>query len=67
MGGHQACEQFSKINATQVNSYHRQAIDRVGTGLEAVGFAPDGTIDALESKGPRQWVGIATPEGMGPR
>jgi len=31
-----------------VNSLHHQAADRVGAGLRAVGFAPDGVIEALE-------------------
>ncbi|MDQ6616639.1 MAG: gamma-glutamyl-gamma-aminobutyrate hydrolase family protein [Actinomycetota bacterium] len=31
-----------------VNSMHHQAADRVGSGLRAVGFAPDGVIEALE-------------------
>jgi gamma-glutamyl-gamma-aminobutyrate hydrolase PuuD len=35
---------------TRVNSYHHQAVDRLGAGLEAVGWAPDGTIEALESR-----------------
>jgi putative glutamine amidotransferase len=31
-----------------VDSYHHQAIDRVGTGLEPVAWAPHGTIEAVE-------------------
>jgi putative glutamine amidotransferase len=31
-----------------VNSLHHQAADRVGSGLKAVAFAPDGVIEALE-------------------
>ncbi len=31
-----------------VNSLHHQAADQVGAGLRAVGFAPDGVIEALE-------------------
>ncbi|MDP9073550.1 MAG: gamma-glutamyl-gamma-aminobutyrate hydrolase family protein [Actinomycetota bacterium] len=31
-----------------VNSLHHQAADRVGTGLRAVGYAPDGMVEALE-------------------
>jgi putative glutamine amidotransferase len=34
---------------TRVNSFHHQAVDRIGAGLEAVGWAPDGTVEALES------------------
>ncbi len=32
-----------------VNSFHHQAVDRLGTGLRAVGWAPDGVIEALEA------------------
>ncbi|GAA5082591.1 putative glutamine amidotransferase [Thermocatellispora tengchongensis] len=31
-----------------VNSYHHQAVDRVGAGLRAVGHAPDGVVEAIE-------------------
>ena len=31
-----------------VNSFHHQAIDRLGSGLRAVGWAPDGVIEAVE-------------------
>lgn len=31
-----------------VNSLHHQAAERVGTGLRAVAFAPDGVVEALE-------------------
>jgi putative glutamine amidotransferase len=34
--------------ACAVNSLHHQAADRVGSGLRAVGYAPDGVIEALE-------------------
>jgi len=32
----------------RVNSFHHQAIDRLGAGLRAVGWAPDGVIEAVE-------------------
>lgn len=35
--------------ALEVNSFHHQGIDRLGSGLRAVAFAPDGTIEALEA------------------
>ncbi len=31
-----------------VNSFHHQAVDRVGAGLRACAWAPDGTIEAIE-------------------
>jgi putative glutamine amidotransferase len=32
-----------------VNSFHHQAADRLGSGLRAVGWAPDGVIEAIEA------------------
>ena len=32
-----------------VNSFHHQAVDRLGQGLKAVGWSPDGVIEAMES------------------
>lgn len=31
-----------------VNTSHHQAVDRLGNGLQATGFAPDGVIEAVE-------------------
>ena len=31
-----------------VNSFHHQAVDRLGAGLAACAWAPDGTIEAVE-------------------
>jgi len=31
-----------------VNSFHHQAIDRLGRGLRACAWAPDGTVEAVE-------------------
>jgi putative glutamine amidotransferase len=38
------------LGATQVevNSFHHQAIDRIGKGLRACAWAPDGTIEGVE-------------------
>ena len=35
----------------EVDSYHHQAVDRLGQGLEAVAWAPHGVIEALEMPG----------------
>jgi gamma-glutamyl-gamma-aminobutyrate hydrolase PuuD len=37
--------------AVEVNSYHHQAIERLGDGLDAVAVAPDGVIEAVELTG----------------
>jgi putative glutamine amidotransferase len=36
---------------TKARCYHHQAVDRLGTGLEPVGWAADGTIEAAEVPG----------------
>ncbi|MFN8634233.1 MAG: gamma-glutamyl-gamma-aminobutyrate hydrolase family protein [Chloroflexota bacterium] len=33
----------------EVNSFHHQAVERLGRGLKAVGWSPDGVIEAVES------------------
>ena len=39
------------IGATEisVNSFHHQAVDRLGRGLLAVGWSPDGVVEAIEA------------------
>lgn len=41
-----------------VNSLHHQGIARVGNGLEAIGFAPDGLVEALIVKDARFALGV---------
>ena len=41
-----------------VNSYHHQAVERVGDGLRAAAVAPDGTIEATESTNGAFAVGL---------
>ena len=38
---------FSALNVESVNSAHHQAVDRLGDGLSAQQWAPDGVIEAL--------------------
>ena len=38
--------------------HHHQAIDRLGEGLEAVGFAEDGSVEAIEVKGSPFALGV---------
>ena len=40
----------------EVDSYHHQAVRDLGTGLEAVAWAPHGTIEAIEMPGSRAFV-----------
>lgn len=37
--------------ATEVNSFHHQALDRLGDGLEVVASSPDGVVEAVELPG----------------
>jgi putative glutamine amidotransferase len=41
-----------------VNSFHHQAVDRLGSDLRAVAWAPDGVIEAIESSGPAMYLGV---------
>ena len=43
---------------TAVNSFHHQAIDRLGDGLRAIAWAPDGTIEGVEADGERLVLGV---------
>jgi putative glutamine amidotransferase len=44
--------------AVQVNSFHHQAVDRLGTGLRAVAWAPDGVVEGIESTGTALYLGV---------
>lgn len=37
------------VREARVNSFHHQAVARLGSGLRAVGWAPDGVIEAIEA------------------
>jgi len=42
----------------EVNSFHHQAVDRLGRGLTARAWAPDGVIEAIEGDGPMMYLGV---------
>lgn len=42
----------------KVNSFHHQAVDRLGTGLRAVAWSPDGVIEGVEAPGRDFVVGV---------
>ena len=42
----------------KVNSFHHQAVDRLGTGLRAVAWAPDGVIEGVEAPGRDFLIGV---------
>jgi putative glutamine amidotransferase len=55
-----------------VNSFHHQAVDVLGSGLCAVAWAPDGTVEGIEDEGERlvigvQWHAETLDEGPHPR
>lgn len=42
----------------EVNSLHHQAVDRLAEGLEAVAWAPDGVVEAVEGTGEAFLLGV---------
>ena len=41
-----------------VNSFHHQAVDRLGDGLRAAAWAPDGVIEAVEDDSDGMFMGV---------
>lgn len=57
--------QIMGLETLTTNTYHIQAVVDVGAGLRAVGFSPDGVIEAIES-GNGRLIGVQFhPERMG--
>ncbi len=44
--------------ALEVNSFHHQAVQTLGSGLSATAWAQDGTIEAIEEPGERLVLGV---------
>ena len=51
-------EQVEVADRLDVNSFHHQAIDRLGEGLEVTARAPDGTIEAVEDPRRQFLIGV---------
>lgn len=47
-----------EVDEVRVNSLHRQAIDRVGTGLQVTGWDEYGTIQSVEDPGAAFRIGV---------
>ena len=45
-------------NVIAVNSFHHQAVDRIGENLEPSGWAPDGAIEAVEDRSRPFLIGV---------
>jgi putative glutamine amidotransferase len=45
-------------DAVSVNSFHHQAVERLGDGLRAVAWAPDGTVEGIEGANGRFVLGV---------
>lgn len=49
----------------RINSFHRQAVESPGDGLEAVAWADDGVIEAVEARGGGQFLAsVQYPEAL---
>lgn len=58
---------IARTRTLPVNSFHHQAVDRVGAGLRVVGRAADGTVEAIEGAGfvlGVQWHAETLPEHL---
>jgi putative glutamine amidotransferase len=48
----------TEVDLDDVNSFHHQAIDRLGDGLRISARAPDGTVEAIEDPSRRFLIGV---------
>jgi putative glutamine amidotransferase len=46
------------VTDAQVNSFHHQAADRLGQGLRAAAWSPDGVIEAVEDDSDGMFMGV---------
>ena len=58
VGAQSLLHRLTGAPALPVNSFHHQAADRVGAGLEVCAEAPDGTIEALWDPSARFLLGV---------
>lgn len=49
---------LGRAELEEVASWHHQAVSRLGRGLRAVAWAPDGTVEALELEGAPQLLAV---------
>lgn len=58
--------QVTDDNIIAVNSFHHQAVDNTGDNFHAAAYAPDGVIEAMESTGHKNIIGVQWhPEWLG--